>query len=152
MVRSGCGYSLFLSVCFIFFLFFFFQAEDGIRDGTVTGVQTCALPIFPPTGELAHASSGDPPATPLSLMQPLNDSAPSPARVSTAVLPMSVATVSVLPSGASAKYVGRVSPCAVRAQPVAEPSCMMQPAGVNACGGASSRLKIVTALVSRSAT
>src|SRR5689334_23732908 len=26
--------------------FFFFQAEDGIRDGTVTGVQTCALPIF----------------------------------------------------------------------------------------------------------
>src|SRR2546427_12791466 len=28
-----------------FFLFFFFQAEDGIRDLTVTGVQTCALPI-----------------------------------------------------------------------------------------------------------
>src|SRR6266568_6492536 len=27
--------------------FFFFQAEDGIRDGTVTGVQTCALPICP---------------------------------------------------------------------------------------------------------
>src|SRR5207248_8674116 len=27
--------------------FFFFQAEDGIRDRTVTGVQTCALPIFP---------------------------------------------------------------------------------------------------------
>src|SRR5579862_1026163 len=31
------------------FLFFFFQAEDGIRDGTVTGVQTCALPISPGT-------------------------------------------------------------------------------------------------------
>src|SRR6266568_8631576 len=29
----------------IFCFFFFFQAEDGIRDGTVTGVQTCALPI-----------------------------------------------------------------------------------------------------------
>src|SRR5689334_24163860 len=29
------------------FYFFFFQAEDGIRDGTVTGVQTCALPILP---------------------------------------------------------------------------------------------------------
>src|SRR6266481_7275237 len=29
------------SKCFVFF----FQAEDGIRDGTVTGVQTCALPI-----------------------------------------------------------------------------------------------------------
>src|SRR5690625_1262126 len=27
--------------------FFFFQAEDGIRDGHVTGVQTCALPILP---------------------------------------------------------------------------------------------------------
>src|SRR6266542_1551947 len=27
-------------------LFFFFQAEDGIRDATVTGVQTCALPIY----------------------------------------------------------------------------------------------------------
>src|SRR5256886_9819658 len=27
--------------------FFFFQAEDGIRDLTVTGVQTCALPISP---------------------------------------------------------------------------------------------------------
>src|SRR2546427_2059430 len=26
--------------------FFFFQAEDGIRDLTVTGVQTCALPIW----------------------------------------------------------------------------------------------------------
>src|SRR5438034_5368399 len=30
--------------CFILF-FFFFQAEDGIRDHCVTGVQTCALPI-----------------------------------------------------------------------------------------------------------
>src|SRR5699024_11978117 len=27
-------------------LYFFFQAEDGIRDRNVTGVQTCALPIF----------------------------------------------------------------------------------------------------------
>src|SRR6266496_5796008 len=32
-------------MCFFFF-FFFFQAEDGIRDLYVTGVQTCALPIF----------------------------------------------------------------------------------------------------------
>src|SRR2546427_13280913 len=30
------------------FFFFFFQAEDGIRDLTVTGVQTCALPISRP--------------------------------------------------------------------------------------------------------
>src|SRR5688572_33178306 len=32
---------------FFVFFFFFFQAEDGIRDLTVTGVQTCALPIYP---------------------------------------------------------------------------------------------------------
>src|SRR5256885_13086926 len=30
--------------------FFFFQAEDGIRDYKVTGVQTCALPILPHRG------------------------------------------------------------------------------------------------------
>src|SRR5207249_8391688 len=30
---------------FLFVFFFFFQAEDGIRDRNVTGVQTCALPI-----------------------------------------------------------------------------------------------------------
>src|SRR5260370_3870622 len=29
-----------------FYFFFFFQAEDGIRDSSVTGVQTCALPIY----------------------------------------------------------------------------------------------------------
>src|SRR5690606_40006326 len=32
---------------------FFFQAEDGIRDFHVTGVQTCALPIFAFAGGLA---------------------------------------------------------------------------------------------------
>src|SRR5690606_40978443 len=38
----------FVFSCFSFFLFyfFFFQAEDGIRDFHVTGVQTCALPIY----------------------------------------------------------------------------------------------------------
>src|SRR5437588_4885597 len=44
-----CFY-LFLFVFLLFFaslfFFFFFQAEDGIRDHCVTGVQTCALPIF----------------------------------------------------------------------------------------------------------
>src|SRR2546430_3344419 len=44
-------------------VFFFFQAEDGIRDLTVTGVQTCALPISvrgasAPRGR--HARSGIP--------------------------------------------------------------------------------------------
>src|SRR5437016_5230575 len=36
-----------------FFFFFFFQAEDGIRDWSVTGVQTCALPISGPDPRLA---------------------------------------------------------------------------------------------------
>src|SRR5438093_9705076 len=34
----------------IILFFFFFQAEDGIRDWSVTGVQTCALPIFEALG------------------------------------------------------------------------------------------------------
>src|SRR2546426_8798539 len=36
----------------IYFFFFFFQAEDGIRDYKVTGVQTCALPICEALGHL----------------------------------------------------------------------------------------------------
>src|SRR2546430_7780778 len=41
---------------YLFFFFFFFQAEDGIRDLTVTGVQTCALPISP--GERSRVPHG----------------------------------------------------------------------------------------------
>src|SRR6266536_807313 len=37
------------------FIFFFFQAEDGIRDPLVTGVQTCALPISWRWGALHRA-------------------------------------------------------------------------------------------------
>src|SRR2546425_11392478 len=36
---------LVLGSVFVYVFFFFFQAEDGIRDKLVTGVQTCALPI-----------------------------------------------------------------------------------------------------------
>src|SRR5450432_1156424 len=36
--------------------FFFFPAEDGIRDLIVTGVQTCALPISGEVGEVVHRS------------------------------------------------------------------------------------------------
>src|SRR5258708_27584873 len=35
-------------------VFFFFQAEDGIRDDLVTGVQTCALPISPRSAKASH--------------------------------------------------------------------------------------------------
>src|SRR4051794_41687280 len=45
---------LLLSTTFSIDFFFFFQAEDGIRDGRVTGVQTCALPISGDLPELAE--------------------------------------------------------------------------------------------------
>src|SRR5437867_10453983 len=44
VTSGGFLFGFFLSCSFFFF--FFFQAEDGIRDRTVTGVQTCALPIL----------------------------------------------------------------------------------------------------------
>src|SRR2546430_8842303 len=46
----------------LFVFFFFFQAEDGIRDLTVTGVQTCALPISPASNSpIGSTALGDPP-------------------------------------------------------------------------------------------
>src|SRR3989449_7043052 len=48
LIVTRCIYLL-----YSLFLFFFFQAEDGIRDVAVTGVQTCALPISPPATRLA---------------------------------------------------------------------------------------------------
>src|SRR5207244_9458352 len=42
--------------------FFFFQAEDGIRDDLVTGVQTCALPIFADEAALGADFGWTPPA------------------------------------------------------------------------------------------
>src|SRR5690625_7294795 len=52
----------------LFLVFFFFQAEDGIRDGHVTGVQTCALPIsqLTVTACLIGLASGQLVAGPLS--------------------------------------------------------------------------------------
>src|SRR5256884_8350151 len=47
MLGCSIGY-----MCYIL-LFFFFQAEDGIRDVAVTGVQTCALPIYRRAGVVA---------------------------------------------------------------------------------------------------
>src|SRR5207245_8758573 len=47
-------------ICLLVSWFFFFQAEDGIRDATVTGVQTCALPIYlpPAAGSRREAPRG----------------------------------------------------------------------------------------------
>src|SRR5260221_10981291 len=53
-----------LFICRLFFVdpwlffFFFFQAEDGIRDHCVTGVQTCALPIFTDRFQYERDASG----------------------------------------------------------------------------------------------
>ena len=41
-----CGRGVMIALFCFLFCFFFFQAEDGIRDTSVTGVQTCALPIY----------------------------------------------------------------------------------------------------------
>src|SRR2546427_9841215 len=48
-----------MSYITIFLFFFFFQAEDGIRDLTVTGVQTCALPISFTLHQVARGSAGE---------------------------------------------------------------------------------------------
>src|SRR5207247_4461520 len=45
-------------LCCGFFSVFFFQAEDGIRDPLVTGVQTCALPIWIPTSGRVRVRRG----------------------------------------------------------------------------------------------
>src|SRR5215211_5293317 len=39
--------------------FFFFQAEDGIRDHCVTGVQTCAVPISRRIWQISHDAAGE---------------------------------------------------------------------------------------------
>src|SRR5437879_12163817 len=56
------------------FFFFFFQAEDGIRDTSVTGVQTCALPI---SGQRKHLRAERSPWCSARLPLPL----PRPARL-----------------------------------------------------------------------
>src|SRR5215467_7593752 len=53
------------------YLFFFFQAEDGIRDYKMTGVQTCALPIS--TIKTHHNVGGLPGKMPFALIEPLRD-------------------------------------------------------------------------------
>src|SRR5437762_8106967 len=66
-INGGSVGSLWFSVVSFGFIlvFFFFQAEDGIRDTSVTGVQTCALPIFtdrsmrPRGGGAAHGAVGE---------------------------------------------------------------------------------------------
>src|SRR5258706_13277820 len=51
-----------VTIYFALLSFFFFQAEDGIRDWSVTGVQTCALPIFERLGAGGHFIENGAPA------------------------------------------------------------------------------------------
>src|SRR5256886_3397635 len=78
---------------------FFFQAEDGIRDLTVTGVQTCALPI------LEHER-----APQRSVLRDARDDAVRRTGVAFAVVGPSVPGAGVLLSGAGsgrARFIGR---------------------------------------------
>src|SRR2546425_8208079 len=54
---------------------FFFQAEDGIRDKLVTGVQTCALPISKQPSKVAEAPKAEPPVVVPAAIQALIDKA-----------------------------------------------------------------------------
>src|SRR3712207_7670776 len=57
--------------------YFFFQAEDGIRDIGVTGVQTCALPIFMYIKNIVNVGRSSGVFLITSLQKPTNDSIPS---------------------------------------------------------------------------
>src|SRR5438445_9778278 len=65
-------YFFFLFMFYVLFsyFFFFFQAEDGIRDIGVTGVQTCALPIFRLVSMILCQSSSEWPQTGCSAVVP----------------------------------------------------------------------------------
>src|SRR5256885_2856971 len=72
------------------FVFFFFQAEDGIRDYKVTGVQTCALPIsasgtagvgrLAPRGSVRTMSSRRAPSSPTASTDHMARDAPADSR------------------------------------------------------------------------
>src|SRR5690606_40145346 len=51
-------YSIVIIYYMLYVFFFFFQAEDGIRDFHVTGVQTCALPIYSIEAQLGGLRGG----------------------------------------------------------------------------------------------
>src|SRR5256886_17155300 len=63
-------------------LFFFFQAEDGIRDLTVTGVQTCALPISPPPPCVLRGTPPDSRRTPRTMPPSSGNMEPLPSVIS----------------------------------------------------------------------
>src|SRR2546429_429869 len=100
--KYAIGFRLYVSL--LAFSFFFFQAEDGIRDVAVTGVQTCALPISrearcsPGSSTAPPPEAMAPPATPPPMPTPPPPCAPCRPRCAS----------STAPSGSPAK-IGRAS-------------------------------------------
>src|SRR5690349_22515876 len=86
----GCLYIFFFFyLFFVSFFFFFFQAEDGIRDLYVTGVQTCALPIYPALPAFTLFYDGQPfSAAPKSASRSAVSSIPTDTRISDSAMPM----------------------------------------------------------------
>src|SRR2546430_281721 len=82
--------------------FFFFQAEDGIRDLTVTGVQTCALPIS--TSRRSLSNSG---CSPTIYMDPSKAEPPPPAVTSQEATPTDAATPETAPQRSEERRVGK---------------------------------------------
>src|SRR5918993_2950020 len=64
----------------LYAMFFFFQAEDGIRDIGVTGVQTCALPICPGRRPPSPPPAPAPPRSARRARSPSTPAAPPPRR------------------------------------------------------------------------
>src|SRR5260221_3825181 len=71
---AGCKLVVVEEYGFVDVAFFFFQAEDGIRDHCVTGVQTCALPIC------TTASERESPRQPIEPSTMLGTASSSPSR------------------------------------------------------------------------
>src|SRR5690625_7495718 len=86
------------SVAYIVVINLFFQAEDGIRYGHVTGVQTCALPISPKTNSPLQAA----------MTSARNSSAPETAVAPTAVRAAVSPSTSAIPAR-SRRRTGRAS-------------------------------------------
>src|SRR3989475_796415 len=109
-------------VIFFYVFFFFFQAEDGIRVWTVTGVQTCALPISSRVRSGRWRAWQTPPAAQPSQKAPCPRGGPP------------------LPFAAAAARSRHARPCPARAAPAAAAAAAQaghrRPTGHRACGPA----------------
>src|SRR2546429_3590799 len=90
-------------------LFFFFQAEDGIRDVAVTGVQTCALPIY------WHSKIGTPPME-ARISGSRSSSMKSPGRMASSCSTVASARASSATRVTSAAWISRLSTLTQRSE------------------------------------